>query len=94
VESEKPFNPPAFPCEAQGNRSVPPEHDHLQTGIHSSKFPGMTLRDYFAGQALAGILSDAEPLGDFTPEEIAAEVKQGAEFCYLCADAMLAARNA
>jgi len=49
----KPANPPAFPCEAQGDRSVPPEHDYIQTGIYSAKFPGMSLRDWFAGQALA-----------------------------------------
>lgn len=86
MESEKPFNPPAFPCEAQGNRSVPPEHDHLQTGIHSSKFPGMTLRDYFAGQALAGCLAgEAGP--HLNPNKLG-------PYSYAYADAMLAARNA
>lgn len=45
-------NHPAFPCEAQPDREgVPPEHDYVQTGIHSGKFPGMTLRDWFASQA-------------------------------------------
>lgn len=89
MESEKPFNPPAFPCEAQGNRSVPPEHDHLQTGIYSSKFPGMTLRDYFAGQALTGLLADGV---DFHDDE-GDGWNWHARASYAMADAMLAARN-
>lgn len=92
MESEKPFNPPAFPCEAQGNRSVPPEHDHLQTGIYSSKFPGMTLRDYFAGQALAGFMANANM--PFAPDYAEVEPRQIADASYDIADAMLAARNA
>jgi hypothetical protein len=71
-------NPPAFPCEAQGDRSVPPEHDYLQTGIHSAKFPGMSLRDWFAGQALAGTL--------------ARQVNWDASIIFQIADAMLAER--
>lgn len=87
MESEKPFNPPAFPCEAQGNRSVPPEHDHLQTGIYSSKFPGMTLRDYFAGQALAGLAAHDESNVEWL-------IEFGAMQAYRLADAMLLERNA
>jgi hypothetical protein len=46
--------------------------------------PGMTLRDWFAGQALAGLMADP---GTFdTPH------KRLAESCYGMADAMLAAR--
>lgn len=52
-------NTPAFPCEAQGNRSVPPEKDYLQVGIHAAKFPGMTKREYFASCAMQGLLSDS-----------------------------------
>lgn len=74
-------NMPAFPCEAQGNRSVPPEHDYLQTGIYSAKFPGMTLRDWFAGQAITICLKDMT-LG---PEAWAREA-------YAIADAILTAR--
>lgn len=45
-------NHPAFPCEAQPDRDgVPPEHDYIQTGAYSGKFPGMSLRDYFAVHA-------------------------------------------
>lgn len=56
---------------------------------------GMTLRDYFAGQALAGALaSDAHPdviLATLmeTPEAI----RQRARVCYQLADAMLAERR-
>lgn len=41
-----PENPPAFPCQPLG-----------QDGLPSNELsPGMTLRDYFAGQALAGLM--------------------------------------
>lgn len=46
---------------------------------------GMTLRDYFAAQALAGILAD-ENVGTNQPQNIADD-------CYRLADAMLAARS-
>jgi hypothetical protein len=49
----------------------------------------MTLRDYFAGQALAGQLafSPSDPFKKYhQPEEVAAA-------CYRFADAMLAARE-
>jgi len=89
--SDNPFNPPAFPCEAQGDRSVPSEHDYLQTGIHSAKFPGMSLRDWLAGQVLpavfsAGVDSELEGL----PGETAGQVI--ARTVYEMADAMLAHR--
>ena len=61
----------AFPCEGG------PE-----SGLHPD--PGMSLRDYFAGQALAGWLAvtDSPP-----PPEMAAKR------CYSYADAMIAARG-
>ena len=59
-------------------------------------YPGMTLRDYFAGQALAS-------LGDWTPNaddhsppdwtDMAALRQRRAEWSYAMADAMLAARE-
>lgn len=45
---------------------------------------GMTLRDYFAGQALAGYYSDPE---------LAITEKSIAIGCYSVADAMIAERN-
>src|SRR3546814_14581682 len=55
----KPENPPAFPCDAMGDRSVPPEHDYIQTGINTAKFPGMSLRDWFAGHLAAADVASA-----------------------------------
>ena len=66
-----------------------------QVDVHSIQhppYPGMSLRDYFAAQALAGLVS--------IPEW--AEAAQGIEECaiyvahdaYALADAMLAARSA
>ena len=63
---------PAFPSEGEG---------HGNPQYHS---PGMTLRDYFAGQALAGFMS-AKPMM-FDPE-------QDAKYFYDLADAMLKARE-
>ena len=61
----------------------------FEGGNNSGESPyfekGMTLRDWFAGQALAGILADTN---------IKAEPKPVAKVCYACADAMLAARGA
>ena len=50
-----------------------------------SLYDGMSLRDYFAGQWLAGLGTDPET-EDSTPKEIA-------EGCYNVADAMLEARK-
>ena len=52
---------------------------------------GMTLRDWFAGQALAGIMAYHNPTrGDF---HYNCDDKQIANTAYSYADAMLAARN-
>ena len=51
--------------------------------------PGMTLRDYFAGQALASVA--ATTASEDTTEQLAKFI---AGRCYLVADAMLAARSA
>ena len=61
---------PAFP----GNR------EQNESGVWFNGWPGMSLRDWFAGQALAGLLAN---------ENDGAIVKQA----YLFADAMLAARS-
>ena len=66
----KPENPQAFPVSSEGAQAL--------------EF-GMTLRDYFAGQALGGICADGAP--DFTYQhEIAAAA-------YACADEMLKQRS-
>ena len=80
-----PHNPPAFPCEAQGNRDVPPEHDYIQTGIYSAKFPGMSLRDWFATHA-------PEPHASWWAGRDP-DCAGYAQWNYQYADAMLAARG-
>lgn len=57
--------------------------------------PGMTLRDWFAGKALMGLLSDPseQPDDDSTDEGITAFYHETAAACYEIADAMLAARE-
>ena len=68
---------PAYPAEMA---QVMAGHGRT-VGVHSHN--GMTLRDYFAGQALAS--EDAE---DWWKNP-----KLSAETCYVMADAMLKARN-
>ena len=66
---ENPKNPLAFPGGSF------PEHPHTPNG--------MSLRDYFAGQALMGILTKERPVPpDYASKE-----------AYQHADAMLAARS-
>ncbi len=55
----------------------------LSDGRGYASNPGMTLRDWFAGQVLVGVWSDSTLSG--TPKTIA-------EGCYEMADAMLAER--
>lgn len=65
---------PAFPHQPMDSTGVP-QHD---------AFHGMSLRDYFAGQALAGMLCANSPLNE----------KDVALCCYAYANAMLLARKA
>tara|TARA_R110000868_G_scaffold87492_1_gene244701 strand:- start:401 stop:613 length:213 start_codon:yes stop_codon:yes gene_type:complete len=62
----KPDNPPAFPYSI-----------HMKGGDKLS-FPGMTLRDYFAGQVLMTLMKVGP--------------RESAHFAYAYADAMLAER--
>lgn len=50
---------------------------------------GMSLRDYFAGQAMTGMLSNSSCLA----EQAWKSDKCLAEWCYKAADAMIAERN-
>jgi hypothetical protein len=54
--------------------------------------PGMTLRDWFAGQALVGI-SGAEVRAFAFQEDASDDVRFWAKAAYIIADAMLAARD-
>lgn len=54
--------------------------------------PGMTMRDYFAGQALAGLL--ANPIADKGLRQTGAELASSyAIVAYMHADAMIAERS-
>ena len=64
---------PAFPCETYGLKNG------KETTIPTN---GMTLRDWFAGQALAGLVQN----GQYASGQIA-------QSAYSFADAMLSARN-
>jgi hypothetical protein len=75
------YIPQAFPCLDSSD------------GMLSMRDPGMTLRDWFAGQALIALVNNAgdEPLSD-----ICAGIRAGkplAVGAYAIADAMLAARK-
>ena len=66
---------PAFPSVLFTQDKAPNHHD-----------AGMTLRDYFAGQALAIVYSRFLPGADPDPQDISMQA-------YFIADAMIAARN-
>lgn len=73
--SKKPENPAAFPVNAT-NEPNP--------GAYAAE-PGVSLRDYFAGQALVGIMSSIPPTMRYEPWQVALDA-------YTTADAMLAER--
>lgn len=64
--------------------------DWLDSGArHVTRHSGMTLRDWFAGQALAGYASNCDETG-----LMAWQVENMVRIAYQTADAMLAARDA
>jgi len=65
---------PAFPLHNHGTQTL---------GMH---FTGMTLRDYFAAQALQGIVRTFTEIGDYLPENLS-------EDAYKIADAMMKERE-
>jgi hypothetical protein len=70
-----------------------PAFPHFKTDPYSSKVEicpqgGMTLRDYFAGQALAGMLIN------YTTQKFGVGEQTCAKGAYEFADAMLTAREA
>lgn len=73
---------PAFPAP-----SVYGDENHGHTMLERGEY-GMSLRDYFAGQALAGYLAMFSG-----PESSLPSADVCAEMMYRLADAMVAARN-
>lgn len=82
-----PINDTREPCDYYGITINPKSQAHIG---------GMTLRDYFAGQALAGLLANSsfedyrQSIDHLVPEE--AQTKAVAEVCGSYADSMLAER--
>ena len=64
-----------------------PAFPHMTAVCHHDYAPGLTLRDWFAGQALVGMLASAPVADRSKPKH-----RGWAENAYLFADAMLAER--
>ena len=66
----------------------------LSNSVANTSYMGMSLRDWFAGQALAGDMSAQSPeLGEWTNDTSDEFIKARCVFLYQFADAMLAARG-
>lgn len=76
-----------------GGPAFPHLHNTCQRLGESEMFPGMSLRDWFAGQALAGAMADARGLWDLEDDGDPDTFNWAARRAYLFADAMLAARG-
>ena len=72
-----------------GGPAFPAESEHHLNDMPNVLHTGMSLRDWFAGQALAGWLASYPDEG---LDDIPATARGVADFAYLVADAMLAAR--
>ncbi len=74
---------PAYPCDMRGCKVTKATEDRLFE--YSGPMPGMTLRDYFAGQALANSNIDRH--------DSVTWAERVADQAYCIADAMIAARK-
>jgi len=63
-----------------------PVGGHDGPGDHNDGHKGMSIRDYFAGQALAGLLAECGSVNTN-------QMQRGVMSCYKFADAMIAARR-
>jgi hypothetical protein len=75
------------------NDGGPVYPQRIQSGMTYTDFPGMSLRDWFAGQALAGIMGPNYDWFTSGSSETGSRAHEAAFFAYAMADAMLAARN-
>lgn len=73
---DKPENPPAFPTDGR-----------IQ---HGTPYDGMSLRDWFAGQALSGVAYIM--FTDLGGDDLADQTDTAAIWAYAFADAMLTTR--
>lgn len=77
--------------------SFRPAHEGLEysevCALTNEAQDGMTLRDYFAGQALLGHIANAGVLTDPTIRAEVVNPERAARFAYSYADAMIAARE-
>jgi len=87
----KPENPPAFPCHVTGEQWNENVGNYLPV---TYAVGGMSLRDWFAGQALAGWLSAGAVNAIIAVRGCDEATAQWllSEGCYSVADAMLSAR--
>ncbi len=84
-----------------------PAFPNITPDMQVNGSPGLSIRDYFAGQALVGFLADSSqrlineavrqsPEGQYVADEVALRSivnEQLADGCYALADAMLAKRE-
>lgn len=70
-----------------------PAFPRPKTPDHNSAQEGMSLRDWFAGQALAGLMASKAVALAADSDEIHAERERKAVSCFLLADALLAERS-
>lgn len=82
-------------CIDDGGPAFPSEQNETQDGTWNQTYaPGMSLRDYFAAAALAGILCNEGVFGAGVVGKDVTNQKNNAVYrSYEFADAMLAARN-
>jgi hypothetical protein len=86
---------PAFPGQAESGKFGEFHSGHgapVKFPIYENR-PGMTLRDYFAGQALAGFLANSIRHATWNINDAHAYAEATAAQAYLQADAMLAERD-
>jgi hypothetical protein len=90
--TDKHDNPPAFPCETDGNPNG------FQSGVGLWTYPGMSLRDWFAGQLISPIYERIKgttiySIGNPKERIVVANAQAAAREAYQVADAMLAERE-
>jgi len=81
---------PAFPRPAS---EYEPNGMRTDGKIAAVPFTGMTLRDYFAGQALMGGITTAKGLGQIDAKKRSEMLSEFSDLIFEIADAMIAARE-